>query len=350
MQIDSLARYMSSATMEGFNLGVSFTIAANQIPYGFGLMALGLHKHRHLYNNIGEFWRHLPDAEPFQTTLTLTGFVALVLLNRWRPKVPWFIALACVGILFGYVVEHNPDLLNNVVMSQDRPDLIADGAFPVQLLGDRFPLITEGIKPPRLNDALEAGPFALLNGSAAVMLLVVFEALLSGSLAEKRTGHAFDGHAEVLGVGVANVFCGLAGGFPCTAALARTNLNVLKGATSRTAGVINAATVFVIVKFLQNVYRYLPMPIVASMMLHITAGMPDWHLLWWWWAEGRTPDLSTAMFVAITCIVVDPGMGLLIGASIDMYRRTYADVDSLRAPDPYHSVPSTPQASRVHHI
>jgi MFS superfamily sulfate permease-like transporter len=342
--------------MEGFNLGVSFTIAANQIPYGLGLMDVGMHKHRHLYNNIGEFWRHLPDAEPFQTCLTLAGFVALVMLNRWRPRYPWFVVLACIGGMFGYVVEHNPELLNNLVMSQSRPDIVADHAFPLLLMEDRFPLLgSGGFSPPRWADAQAAGVFALLNGSAAVMLLVVFEGLLSGALAERRTGRPFDPHAEVLGVGVANVFCGLAGGFPCTAALARTNLNVVKGATSRAAGLINAVTVFVIVTFFQRAFRYLPLPVVASMMLMVTFGMPDWNLLWGWWSNGHTSDLYTAIIVAMITIVIDPGMGLVVGLSIDTWRRAYMGTPleppgGHTLPDPHKNTSHDRPATKRHFI
>jgi MFS superfamily sulfate permease-like transporter len=86
MNIDHLAYVMSPAMMEGFNVGVGFTIAANQIPYGMGLMDSGMHKHRHLYNNLYEFWVNLPNADPFQTCLTLTGAAGLVALNKWKPK------------------------------------------------------------------------------------------------------------------------------------------------------------------------------------------------------------------------------------------------------------------------
>ena len=54
--------------------------------YGMGLMDSGMQKHRHLYNNLWEFWMNLPNADPFQTCLTLTGAVCLVTLNKWKPK------------------------------------------------------------------------------------------------------------------------------------------------------------------------------------------------------------------------------------------------------------------------
>eukprot|EP00041_Stephanoeca_diplocostata_P030868 m.943920 g.943920 ORF g.943920 m.943920 type:complete len:361 (+) comp23841_c0_seq9:104-1186(+) len=98
-----LCRFISLPVMEGFNLGVSFTIACNQIPYGLGLLGLGMHKHRHLYNNLREFWAHLPDADPFQSAVTLLGVVALLLLNRHRPDRPWFVLLVRAGTMLARV-------------------------------------------------------------------------------------------------------------------------------------------------------------------------------------------------------------------------------------------------------
>ena len=74
-------------------------------------------------------------------------------------------------------------------------------------------------------------------------------------------------------------WCRLAGGFPCTAALARTTLNIRKGATSRVSAIISSLTVYAIVKLASTLFMYLPLPFVAAMMLTITYGMPDWRLL-----------------------------------------------------------------------
>jgi hypothetical protein len=77
--------------------------------------------------------------------------------------------LSVIGMIFGWVVEHRPELLGNVVMSQSRPDRVEHGALPLLLMEDRFPLLhSGGISPPRWADASNAGLFAILNGSAAV--------------------------------------------------------------------------------------------------------------------------------------------------------------------------------------
>eukprot|EP00041_Stephanoeca_diplocostata_P030869 m.943921 g.943921 ORF g.943921 m.943921 type:complete len:172 (+) comp23841_c0_seq9:1343-1858(+) len=149
-------------------------------------------------------------------------------------------------------------------MSESR---VTSGAAALVLLEDRYPPLRAGLFTlPQVDDLVAAGPGAIFNGSVSVMLLVVFETLLSGKLADKLTATEFDAHQELIGVGVANLCCGLTGGFPCTAALARTNLNVRKGATSRSAGLINAVTVFFLSTVFSSVFRYLPLPFVASMM------------------------------------------------------------------------------------
>eukprot|EP00040_Diaphanoeca_grandis_P007680 m.41855 g.41855 ORF g.41855 m.41855 type:complete len:530 (+) comp18934_c0_seq1:190-1779(+) len=344
LRIDQAVKHISISVMEGFNLGVGFTIAANQMPYGLGLE--GLHKHRHLYNNLHEFASNISNAEPFQTSVTLIGFLMLRLLNRWRPKFPWFLCLACCAMIVGYLVEKEYEVFAGRVQSQSamgttrqHPD-----AFPLLLMNDRYPPLKEGLwKPPHISDltAVE-DPMALIYGSASVMILVVFETLISGKLADKKTGTLFDTRMEVLGVGFANVFCGMAGGFPCTAALARTNLNIMKGANSRTSGIISAIGVFILVYHFSWMFMYLPLPFVASMMLSVTFGMPDWALLREMLHSSK-PDFALVIVVAVVCVMLDPGIGLLTGVCIEFLRRSEE-----RAPELHHEsmMPSTSSVSK----
>lgn len=315
VRIDAVCAHITPVVMEGFNLGVAFTIASNQIPYGLGIE--GLYKHRHLYNNIAEFARNIGSAEPFQSSITIVGFLVLVTLNRWRPKFPWFLCIGCLGILFGYMVE-NDHGFEGLVRSQSAPPNAA--AVPLLLMNDRYPPLKASLwSPPSTADWSDADALVLLNGSLSVMLLAVFETLISGKLADKRTGTQFDPRMEVLGVGFANMFCGMAGGFPCTAALARTTLNIRKGATSRVSAIISSLTVYAIVKLASTLFMYLPLPFVAAMMLTITYGMPDWRLLAEM-AKSNRVDFTLVILVAVACIIVDPGIGLLTGIGIEFCR------------------------------
>eukprot|EP00041_Stephanoeca_diplocostata_P030867 m.943922 g.943922 ORF g.943922 m.943922 type:complete len:150 (+) comp23841_c0_seq9:1859-2308(+) len=54
--------------------------------------------------------------------------------------------------------------------------------------------------------------------------------------------------------------------------------------------------------------------------LSVTAGMPDWSLLAAWWRNGHRDDLMLAAVVAVLCVGVDPGVGVLAGVSFDVYR------------------------------
>lgn len=93
------------------------------------------------------------------------------------------------------------------------------------------------IRRPQVEDLVAAGPAAIFNGSVSVMLLVMFETLLSGKLADKLTNTEFDVraaapvlvpvHACVVAVcrgvvrllGVRHCRCRvLGGGWHCTAA------------------------------------------------------------------------------------------------------------------------------------
>ena len=65
--------------------------------------------------------------------------------------------------------------------------------------------------------------------SIAVAFIAVLETLISARLADEMTKTHHDRQKEVLGLSLANIACGLCGGIPATAALARTSLNVKTG-------------------------------------------------------------------------------------------------------------------------
>lgn len=317
VRLDGVAQYMSQVVMEGFNLGVAITNIMNVLPYGLGID--GLYKHRHLHNNILEMCSNLMRAEPFQSSITLIGFVGLMQANRWRPKFPWFLCLATVSMIFGYMVENDSRLVG-LVQSYSSSNRDNSSAFPLLLMNDRYPPLKDNLwSPPRFEEIQDLEWSVIINGSMSVMLLAVFETLISAKLADSRTQTKSDTRMELIGVGFGNLACGIVGGFPCTAALARTNLNIRKGATSRLSAIVSAVGVLGIVNFASESFMYLPLPVVAAMMLTVNFGMPNWSLIAVL-AKSKKKELLIVLLVAAVCIMLDPGIALLIGISMEYAR------------------------------
>jgi len=315
VRLDLFCNLITENVMEGFVLGVAFTIGANQLPYGLGL--LNLHKHRFLTHNVIETFSHIHLAEPLQTSITCFGFIMLLVLNKWRPLFPWILVLAAGGILLGYLVDMDDDVIGGKISPAGRS---TEDSFPLELMKDRYPRLNQVFfEMPKLEVATKSGPGAIISGSISLMLVAVVESLISGKIAAERTGTEFEPRSEILSIGAANLACGLAGGFPCTAALARTNLNIAKGATSRTSAIISAVGVALITKTMMPAFRYMPLAVIAAMMLKITVGMPNWAFLSDVYSRDKA-SLLVILAVAFTSVTVDPSAGIFFGVGIEQLR------------------------------
>lgn len=112
-----------------------------------------------------------------------------------------------------------------------------------------------------------------------------------------------------------NIFCGLMGATPTTGVLVRTGVNIEYGATSKASQVINAGYVFLVTFFAISAFAYLPMAVIASLLLNCSYGLgkssikiciDDFKKKNWL-------DVGTFIVVVILCVAIDGAVGLIIG-------------------------------------
>jgi SulP family sulfate permease len=76
---------------------------------------------------------------------------------------------------------------------------------------------------------------------------------------------------------VANIASPLFGGLPATGAIARTATNIRAGARSPVSGMIHALTLLVVLLSAAPLARFIPMPILAAILLMVSWNMGEWH-------------------------------------------------------------------------
>lgn len=80
-----------------------------------------------------------------------------------------------------------------------------------------------------------------------------------------------------LGQGVANILSPLFGGLPATGAIARTATNIRSGAKTPVAGMIHALTLLAIVLFAAPLARFIPLSVLAAILLVVSYNMGEWR-------------------------------------------------------------------------
>lgn len=292
--IDRYIVFIPSSVVHGFTLGVAFIIALNQLNFALGLK--GLTVHEKFFENVLESLKHLSQTSFVAVGLFSISLIVLLLFTKFIKKIPGAIVVAFVGIILGMLTSKG--ILN----------------FPLQTLATKF---------GELHPTLAALPhftssmvnMEVLKAAFAVALIAILETLISGKIADGMTKTKFDQRKEVMGLGIANIFSGIFGGIPATGALARTALNIKSGATHRTSGIINALMVAVIALFLLPTFKYLPLPIVAAILVHVAIRMIEAEHYSHMFKHDRFA-FGLSLVVALVTIVEDPIIGILLGATV----------------------------------
>lgn len=122
---------------------------------------------------------------------------------------------------------------------------------------------------------------------------------------------------EVFGLSIANMVTGFMGGMPCTGVLVRTGVNIEYGAESRASQLINSLYVCAITVLAMDVFVYMPMPVIASLLINScwNLGKTSMTLNNSFWRHKKWLDVATLWITCAFCVIFDGAVGLLIGLS-----------------------------------
>ena len=91
------------------------------------------------------------------------------------------------------------------------------------------------------------------------------------------SGDKHNPNVELVGQGVANILSPLFGGLPATGAIARTATNIRSGAKTPVSGMIHALTLLAIVVFAAPLASFIPLSVLAAILLVVSYNMGEWR-------------------------------------------------------------------------
>jgi len=109
---------------------------------------------------------------------------------------------------------------------------------------------------------------ALLGGIESLLSAVVSDGMISG---KHRS------NTELIAQGIANIVTPLFGGIPATGAIARTATNVKNGGRTPIAGITHAITLLLIMLFLGQWAKLIPMASLAGILIVVSYNMSEWR-------------------------------------------------------------------------
>jgi SulP family sulfate permease len=249
--LGTAVKFIPRPVVVGFTNGIAVIIASTQIKDFFGLK---------IDKVPGEFAariltlaRNFSSFSPLETTLAVGALAVIVVFMLFVKKVPGYIVALFVGTA-----------------------AVAIFKLPVETIGTRFGGIPSGL--PRLNvphfrlDLLRP----LISPAITVAMLGAIESLMSAVVSDRMSGDRHNPNVELVGQGVANILSPLFGGLPATGAIARTATNIRSGAKTPMAGMIHALTLLVIVVFAASLARFIPLSVLAAILLVVAYNMGEW--------------------------------------------------------------------------
>ena len=322
-----IADLISKPTMIGYMNGLALTILVGQLPklFGFKVDATGL---------IGEFTafvKGLADGKAVAAAATvgIAGIVVILVLQRWLPKVPAVLITVVLAIAATTVFG-----------------LAGRGVSLVGVLPKGFPPLT--IPDVRLADL---GP--LLAGALGIAVVSLADTISTSSAFAARTGQQVHGNQEMIGIGAANLAAGFFQGFPVSTSGSRTAVAERSGAKTQFTGVTGAVLIILMIVFLPGLFRNLPQPILAAVVITASLSLADIPGTVRLWRQRKVEcTLSIAAFLGVALLGVLPGIAIAVGLSIlNVFRRAWwpyqAVLGRVEGLEGYHDTRSYPAASHL---
>ncbi|MGH9370686.1 MAG: SulP family inorganic anion transporter [Vicinamibacterales bacterium] len=244
--------YLPRPVVVGFTNGIAVLIASTQIKDFLGLRIEEVPAE--FAARMSALAAHLGTFSLRAALLAASAFAAIILFRRALPRVPGTI----VALLGGTAV-------------------VALTGLEVETIGSRFGGIPSGLPTPQL-PRFDAGLIPILMRPAlTVAMLGAIESLMSAVVADRMSGDRHSPNTELVAQGIANIASPVFGGLPATGAIARTATNIRSGARTPVAGMVHAITLLIVLLAAAPLARFIPMPVLAAILLVVAYNMGEWH-------------------------------------------------------------------------
>jgi SulP family sulfate permease len=251
LRLGGYIKFIPYPVTVGFTAGIAVIIFASQIRDFFGL-AVADKEPVALLEKLPVLWDAWPTLDPWSTAIAGGTVVAILGLQKFRPRWPGMLIAIAGAAAFVALVEP-----------------------PVATIGSRFGGIPQALPLPTLPDFALDKVKAVLPNALAFALLGSIESLLSAVIADGMTGRRHRSNCELVAQGLANVASGLFGGFCVTGTIARTATAVRAGAHGPMTGMFHAVFLAIFVLVAAPLARHIPLASLAGLLVVVSWSMVE---------------------------------------------------------------------------
>lgn len=231
---------LSRPVIVGFTSAAVLIIGFSQLG---NLLGVRLPQTQQVFVMVRETIRQAGQIKPWSVALGAGGIALLVGLGRWKRLIPGALVVVVLGTLVVWGLE------------MDQQGVAIVGAIPT------------GLPTPAL-PALDASTVQALLPTALALVLVQFLSVVSlGKIFAARHRYWIQPNRELFAIGAANFFGSFFRSLPVSGSFSRTAVNEQAGARTPLANVVAAGLVALTLAFLTPLFYYLPVPILAAIII-----------------------------------------------------------------------------------
>lgn len=284
-----ITNFLAEPALQGFLFGMALIIVIRQAGKIVGVST-----------GDGDFfarlWHLLEQIDDWSATTIAVGLLAiaaLLLLERFAPKVPSSLAVLVAGIALSYAFK------------LDQHGVAVVGKIP------------SSVPTPRIPDVSATQVGQLLGGGFGVALIVFAESFSISSRFAQEHNTEVDPDQEMIGMGASNAAAGIFGGFAVSGSASRTAAAEAAGGRTQMLSLLAAVFVLITAAFLTPLFTQLPEPVLGAIVIVAVRGFLRVAPLRRYWRLDRN-SFAVAMTALMGVLVFDLLPGLIIAVALSL--------------------------------
>ena len=312
-----LVNFLSDPVLSGFTSAAAFIIGFSQLE---NLMGIDLPQSKYIYETAEMAIARADETHLLTLAIGLVSILVIGIFKKVRPSFPIELTtvLTAIGAVWFFELDKaGVPIVGSVSEGFPTPSMPALGEFPI---GPNFPF----------------GPLA--PTLLAIAFLGFTQSIALAKMMVKRNpDYKIDSNQELYSLGLANMVGSFFQAYPVAGSFSRTIVNDENKAKTSLSLIVCALLITVTVLFLTPLIYYLPLAVLAAIIITAVPGLVDWQEVIFLW-KVRQRDLALMLFTfACTLlfgILEGIGIGVILSLVIVIYNSSRPHIVMLgRVPD-----------------
>ena len=296
LKLGFLVNFLSKPVLSGFTSAAAIIIGLSQLKHLFRVDMAQTNK---IHILLQEVVSNISETHFLSFGLGVAGMILIKLFQKINKKIPAILVVVSLGTLVLYLTQGQ---LNGIRIV---------GTIPVGLPNLSVP-------------SFDKNQFVDLIPIAITLAVVGFTEAISiaKSIEEHHTEYEVDPNQELIAIGSGNIIGSFAQSYPSTASFSRSAIQDQGGAQSGIASLFSAGLVLLTLLFLTPLFYYLPIPILAAIIMVSIFGLVDLKYPRQLWKKNKEECFAFLITFVMTMSVGIP-QGILFGVLLSLLTMIY---------------------------